>query len=68
MDRPIWVFTVSHISYVYVQIEIKYIHMYIWLTVNTPKTADGSGEDGARAARMDEWVVWGAEERVAPKG
>jgi hypothetical protein len=24
--------------------------------------ADGTDEDGARAARMDEWVVWEAEE------
>jgi hypothetical protein len=26
---------------------------------------DGADEDGARAARMDEWVVWEAEEGVA---
>jgi hypothetical protein len=30
--------------------------------------ADGTDEDGARAARMDEWVVWEAEERVAHRG
>jgi hypothetical protein len=30
--------------------------------------ADGTDEDGARAARMDEWVVWEAEGRVAPGG
>jgi len=29
--------------------------------------ADETGEDGARAARMDEWVVWEAE-KVAPEG
>jgi len=27
--------------------------------------ADGTDEDGARAAGMDEWVVWEAEERIA---
>jgi len=27
--------------------------------------ADGTDEDGARATAMDEWIVWGAEERVA---
>jgi hypothetical protein len=30
--------------------------------------ADGTDEDGARAARMHEWVIWEAEERVAPWG
>jgi len=30
--------------------------------------ADGTDEDGARAARMDEWMVWKAEERVALGG
>jgi hypothetical protein len=30
--------------------------------------ADGTDEDGARAARMDEWVVWDATERTAPRG
>jgi hypothetical protein len=40
----------------------------IWLTVNTSKTADGSDGDGARAARTDEWVVWEAKERIAPRG
>jgi hypothetical protein len=29
---------------------------------------DGTDEDGARAARMDEWVVWEAVEGVAPRG
>jgi hypothetical protein len=29
----------------------------IWRTI-----VDGADEDGARAARMDEWVVWEAEE------
>lgn len=24
--------------------------------------ADGTDEDGARAARLDEWIVWEAEE------
>jgi len=24
--------------------------------------------DGARAVKMDEWVVWEAEERIAPRG
>ena len=28
--------------------------------------ADGTDEDGARAAALDEWIVWEAEERVAP--
>jgi hypothetical protein len=28
--------------------------------------ADRTDEDGARAAAMDEWIVWEAEERVAP--
>jgi len=28
--------------------------------------ADGTDEDGAYTAKMDEWVVWEAEERVAP--
>ena len=27
---------------------------------------DGTDEDGARAAVMDEWFVWEAEERAAP--
>jgi hypothetical protein len=27
--------------------------------------ADGTDEDGARAARMDEWVVWETVERTA---
>jgi len=30
--------------------------------------ADGTDEDGARAARMDEWVVWKVGEGVAPRG
>jgi hypothetical protein len=30
--------------------------------------ADGTDEDGARAARMDEWVVWEKVERAAPRG
>jgi hypothetical protein len=30
--------------------------------------ADGTDEDGARAARIDEWVAWETEERVAPGG
>jgi hypothetical protein len=31
--------------------------------------ADGTEEDGAHAARMDEWVAWEAVERVAgPQG
>jgi hypothetical protein len=30
--------------------------------------ADGTDEDGAHAAKMDEWVVWNATERTAPQG
>jgi hypothetical protein len=30
--------------------------------------ADGTDEDGARAMRMDEWVVWETVERAAPRG
>ena len=30
--------------------------------------ADRTDEDDARAARMDEWLVWEAEERIAPRG
>jgi hypothetical protein len=30
--------------------------------------ADGTDEDGARAARMDECVVWETVERIAPRG
>jgi hypothetical protein len=30
--------------------------------------ADGTDEDGVRAARMDEWVVWETVERAAPRG
>jgi len=30
--------------------------------------ADGTDEDGARAARMDEWVVWEVGEGKAPRG
>jgi hypothetical protein len=30
--------------------------------------ADGTDEDGARAAKMDEWVVWETVERAAPRG
>jgi len=28
--------------------------------------ADGTDEDGARAARMDEWVVWEVGDGLAP--
>jgi hypothetical protein len=31
-------------------------------------TVDGTDEDGARAARMDEWIVWETVERVALGG
>jgi hypothetical protein len=30
--------------------------------------ADRTDEDGARAAKMDEWVTWGATGRTAPRG
>jgi hypothetical protein len=30
--------------------------------------ADGTDEDGAYAARMDEWVVWESVEGAAPRG
>jgi hypothetical protein len=30
--------------------------------------ADGTDEDAARAAKMDEWVVWETVERAAPRG
>jgi hypothetical protein len=30
--------------------------------------ADGTDEDGAYAARMDEWVAWEAVEGTAPRG
>jgi hypothetical protein len=30
--------------------------------------ADGTDEDGAYAARMDEWVTWEAVEGAAPRG
>jgi hypothetical protein len=30
--------------------------------------ADGTDEDGAHAARMDEWVAWEAVEGLAPRG
>jgi hypothetical protein len=30
--------------------------------------ADGTDEDGAYAARMDEWVAWGAVEEAASRG
>jgi len=30
--------------------------------------ADGTDEDGARAAKMDEWVVWESGENIAPRG
>jgi hypothetical protein len=30
--------------------------------------ADGTDEDGAYAARMDEWVAWETVERAAPRG
>jgi hypothetical protein len=30
--------------------------------------ADGTDEDGAYAARMDEWVAWETGERTAPRG
>jgi hypothetical protein len=30
--------------------------------------ADGTDEDGAHAARMDEWVAWEALEGTAPRG
>ena len=28
--------------------------------------ADGTDEGGARAAVMDEWIIWEAEEKVSP--
>jgi hypothetical protein len=30
--------------------------------------ANGTDEDGTRAARMNEWVIWEAKERVTPRG
>jgi hypothetical protein len=30
--------------------------------------ADGTDEDGARAVRMDEWVVWETVEMAALRG
>jgi hypothetical protein len=30
--------------------------------------ADGTDEDGAHAARMDEWVAWETVEGTAPRG
>jgi hypothetical protein len=30
--------------------------------------ADGTDEDGAHAARMDEWVAWETVEKTAPRG
>jgi hypothetical protein len=30
--------------------------------------ADGTDEDGAYAARIDEWVAWEAVEEAAPRG
>jgi len=30
--------------------------------------ADGTDEDGARAARMDEWLVWEVGDGIAPRG
>jgi hypothetical protein len=30
--------------------------------------ADGTDEDGAHAARMDEWVAWEMVEGAAPRG
>jgi hypothetical protein len=30
--------------------------------------ADGTDEDGAHAARMDEWVAWETVEGAAPRG
>jgi len=30
--------------------------------------ADGTDGDGARAARMDEWVVWEVGEGIVPRG
>jgi hypothetical protein len=30
--------------------------------------ADGTDEDGARAARMDDWIVWETVGRVTPGG
>jgi hypothetical protein len=30
--------------------------------------ADGTDEEGAYAARMDEWVVWEAVVETAPRG
>jgi hypothetical protein len=28
---------------------------------------DGVDEEGARAARLDGWIIWGAEDWVAPR-
>jgi hypothetical protein len=30
--------------------------------------ADGADEDGAYAARMDDWVAWEAVDGIAPRG
>jgi len=30
--------------------------------------ADGTDEDGARAAKMDEWVMWESVENIAWRG
>jgi hypothetical protein len=30
--------------------------------------ADGTDEESAHAARMDEWVAWGNHDRIAPRG
>jgi len=30
--------------------------------------ADGTDEGGARAVRMDEWVVWEVGDGIAPRG
>jgi len=30
--------------------------------------ADGTDKGGTLATKMDEWVVWEAEERAAPEG
>jgi hypothetical protein len=48
--------------------EQRFVNLFLELSGVGRVVADGTNEDCARAAKMDEWVVWEAVERAAPRG
>jgi hypothetical protein len=47
---------------------IKRFAKYLELSGVGRMIADGADEEGAHAARMDEWVAWETVEGAAPRG